>query len=230
VYEVETEGDGLIRRIKSIRRISSEGETAIHDDEMDLTNRTKLIEIAEDICDAVIKTVVFVGVDKHVTFVHEPDPSEVRMIEVIDVTPPDPPWLWYNIERLRDILGSLSVGFIPHFIDLRELKGENIIFPCYTSGLKGTFLDSMEEIEMIRPKLVGCDISKAIFEERFDLEYEYVNICPLKSHPSMPFITRCCVSSRPKPVTIDGIRGAVVHWGANPLEIIEGVKIVLSQI
>jgi len=236
VHEVKTDGSGLFREVISVRQISSEDETVIHDKEVDLTDRSLLIEKADELCGKEINTVIFTGIDRHITFVHKPDINVIKTIMVFDVTPPAPPWLWYNIKRLSDIglFGELEIRFTSQILDLRQYEDPDskVIFPCYTSGLKGNFLDSTETIDDDEyVKLVGCEISKRILEERFSVhEYDFVNICSLKRSYELPFIVRCCRSEDSGLREIGGVQGVTVHWGASPLEIVDAVKLLASKL
>ncbi|MDY6965864.1 MAG: hypothetical protein SVM80_07840 [Halobacteriota archaeon] len=235
-YEVKTNGRGFIRKITSIKQISSEDETTIYKDEVDLTDRARLIEEADALCGGDINTVVFTGIDRHTTFVHRPDISKITTIEVFDIFPPEPPWLWYNIERLSKIglFGELQLRFIHRALDLREFEDPDstVIFPCSTSGLRGDFLDTIEKIEnKENVKLVGCEISKKVFEDKFNHKnYNFVNICALNQNFEKPFIVRCCQKERSGLIESSGVQGVVVHWGATPLEIVDAVKLLASKL
>jgi hypothetical protein len=80
---------------------------------------------------------------------------------------------------------------------------------------------------------VGCEISKSLFEMRFpELEYSFVNICPFKSEivvPTKLFITRCCRSEKSGLVNINGIEGAVVHWGASEYQVSEAIRKLVNR-
>ncbi|MDY6958389.1 MAG: hypothetical protein SVK08_04460 [Halobacteriota archaeon] len=236
VYHVETDGVGLFREVISIEQISSKDETVSYDEEVDLSDRALLIEIASELCYDGLTTVVFTGIDKHITFVHKPDLDVIKTILIFDVTPPEPPWLLYTLNRLNDIglFGELELRFTSDVLDLRHFEDpeSKVIFPCYTSGLKGDFLDSIGEISSDEyVKLVGCEISKRILEEKFSVkDYDFVNICPLKRKYELPFIVRCCRSEDAGLKKIDGIQGVAVHWGATPLEIVDAVKLLASKL
>ncbi|MDY6865933.1 MAG: hypothetical protein SVY15_08195 [Halobacteriota archaeon] len=236
VYQVETDGRGLFREVISIGKIASEDETVSYDEEVDLSDRALLIEIASELCYDGITTVVFTGIDKHVTFVHKPDIDVIKTVLIFDVIPPEPPWLLYTMNRLNDIglFGELELRFTSDVLDLRHFEDpeSRVIFPCYTSGLKGDFLDSIGEIpDEEYFKLVGCEISKRILEEKFSVnDYDFMNICPLKRKYELPFIVRCCRSEDAGLKKIDGIQGVAVHWGATPLEIVDAVKLLASKL
>ncbi|HMK46350.1 MAG TPA: hypothetical protein VK436_06955 [Methanocella sp.] len=230
VHEVECTGEGLIRRKRSSQMISGADETLVYGQLVDISSRGDLIRRAANLCKNGITTVVFKGVDRHFTFVKDPDVKVLTTVEVYDVAPPDPAWLAYNIKRLDDagVFGELMLDFDYHILDLRDYEdpGRATIFPCYASGLTGLFLDSLDAEPQDDIRLVGCNTSKLVFEARYPSKrYEHVNICPLSTRrPSKPFILRCCQSDKLGLKNIDGVPGVVVHWGANPGEILEAVR------
>ena len=239
VYRIKTTGTGFIRNVTMLIKMASVDETIVYNTEIDLTNRTLLIEMASDFCNSKINTVVFRGPDKHMTFVHKPDCSVIKTIEVFDTIPPENPWLWFNIERLEKIgvFGELQLKFKLRLLDLREFEDPNafVIFPCKVSGLNGFFLDSVSDIDYKKDiRLVGCDISKKTFEAVFSQnklkKYKFINVCPQKQDFKRPFIVRCCQKEKSGIVTINGVKGVSVHWGATPLEIIEAVKLLASEL
>jgi hypothetical protein len=232
IYKVKSEGDGLLRRLVSLELIAKGNQVKKFKEKLDAHDRTRLIESAIPLCRRSVNTVIFEGMDRHVTFVHEPSLHEVMEIEIIDIMPPDPPWLASAIDRLvlGGILGELNIRFTKKLIDLRQFEGEKMVFPCYASELKGKYLDTDIDIED-NSELVGCDISKQIFELRFPrLTYKHINMCPLKAElymPTKPFITRCCQSKRSGMVNINGIDGAVVHWGASEYDIVDAIRMLV---
>jgi len=229
VYHVKKSGDGLLRKVEALELIASGAEVVRCARELNIKDRSLLIETAAKLCTGRVNTVIFTGVDRHVTIVHDPDPSGILEIEILDVAPPEPAWLLQVVRRLEasGIFGDLQVRFTEKIIDLRQFEGENTVFPCSASGLKGKCLDS-DILTEDGHLLVGCEISKTLFEMRFpELEYAFVNICPFKSEvvvPSKPFITRCCRSEKSGLVKISGFEGAVVHWGASEYQVAEAVR------
>lgn len=220
LYSVKNTGEHLLRDVNELEKIASGEEIIRYDKELNIKDRTLLIETAHELCKGKVNTVIFTGIDKHVTFVHKPDLDEILDIEIVDVVPPEPSWLASVVRRLEEsgIFGDLTIRFMDNLTDLRQFEGENTVFPCSSSGLKGKCLDC-DVIKENGSLLVGCEISRELFESRFpDLEYSFINICPFKSdvfRPTRPFITRCCRSEKSGIVTINGIKGAVVHWGAS---------------
>ena len=233
IYKVKSEGEGLLRKLVSLVLIAKGKEIIKCDEKIDSHDRTRLIESAIPLCNDSINTVIFEGMDKHTTFIQHPSLHEVMEIEVIDIAPPEPPWLDFAIQRLTrsGILGELNVRFTTKFIDLRQFEGKKMVFPCHASELKGKYLDTDTDIED-NSTLVGCDISKQIFELRFpDITYKHINMCPLKTElylPMKPFITRCCQSKRSGMVNLNGIDGAVVHWGASEYDIVDAIRMLVK--
>jgi hypothetical protein len=235
VYYVKKSGEGLLRKVESLERIASGEEVIKYDRELNLKNRLLLIETATKLCTGKVNTVIFTGVDKHVTIVHDPDLSSIIEIEILDIVPPKPSWLSLVVRRLETsgIFGDLQVRFIEKVIDLRQFEGKNTVFPCSASGLKGKCLDS-DILTEDGHLLVGCEISKALFEMRFpELEYSFINICPFKSDivvPSKSFITRCCRSEKSGLVNISGFEGTVVHWGASEYQVAQAIRNLVYRI
>ncbi len=229
IYRVKSEGEGLMRKLTSLELIAGGERIKKFDEKLDSHDRTKLIESAISLCKGNVDTIIFEGVDRHTTFVHQPSLDELMEIEIIDIIPPEPPWLAFAIQRLASsgILGELNIRFTTKLLDLRQFEGENIVFPCHASELKGKYLDTDADIED-NPQLVGCDISKQIFDLRFPgLSYKHINMCPLKAElymPTKPFITRCCQSKKSGMVNINGTDGVVVHWGASEYDIVDAIR------
>lgn len=235
VYRVEHTGEELLRKVTKVELIASGEQVIKYDKELNIKDRRLLIEKASELCEANVNTVIFTGFDKHVTFVHDPDISEIIEIEIMDVVPPEPSWLSLMVRKLEasGIFGDLSIRFKENTKDLRQFEGEKTVFPCSSSGLEGKCLDS-DIITEDGSLLVGCEISRKLFESRFPgLKYEFINICPFHSDiytPQGPFVTRCCLSERSGLVTINGMKGAVVHWGASEFQVALTIRELVQQI
>lgn len=230
IVEVESEQTGsLFANVTSFKLIAQGEEIVVHEKEHDAHNKTKLILLALEKCTGAVNTVIFKGRDKHITFVHKPNLYDVTDIQIIDVIPPEPPWLSFAIQRLEDsgILGELNIKFVRTYIDLREFEGTDTVFPCNASGLNGKYLDTDNNIRD-NSLLVGCDISKEIFDIRFPgYTYKHINMCPLRTefiNPTKPFITRCCQTKKTGFININGHDGVVVHWGASEYDIVDAIK------
>ena len=233
IYRVKSEGEGLLKKLVSLELIAKGKQIKKFEEKLDSHDRTRLIESAIPLCKRNVNTVIFEGMDRHITFVQHPSLHEVMEIEVIDISPPEPPWLAFAVQRLvrSGILGELNIRFTTNLIDLHKFEGKKMVFPCYASELKGKYIDTDTDIED-NSTLVGCDISKQIFELRFpSLSYRHINMCPLKTElymPTKPFITRCCQSKKSGMVNINGIDGAVVHWGASEYDIVDAIRMLVK--
>ncbi len=234
LYSISSSGAGFMRTVEKMELIASGPQIAEYPAKVDTRDRAKLIELASSFCNGHVNTVVFQGPDEHITFVHEPDLNEILYIEILDVIPPDPPWLVHVIEGLEScgVLGDLTVKFRPNTLDLRTFNCDCVYYPCRASGL-GRSLD-YDKVMHDHPRIVGCEVSREIFRATSDIkikDYEFVNICPLSSlPPEGPFITRCCRSERRGLIEKSGYTGIVVHWGDGPWEIAEAVRCLVSEL
>jgi hypothetical protein len=233
IYEVISDGDGLIRSISAVNKITGFAETFVYKQKVDIFNRSRLIKIATRLCKPPTKAVIFQGFDLHWTFVYDPDLNSVTEIEVFDISPPDPPYLVTLIKKLDNagIFGDLSVRFTPVVQDLRR-QNTGTIFPCSASGIGSSHLNRPNVQIGEDSVLVGCDISRQVLEARFQgLDFEHENICPTKTiRPQKPFIAKCCRSARVGPIELAGLKGYIVHWGANPYEVVSAVRDLLNAI
>ena len=248
LYRVEHTGSGFIRTPTGESLLASADEILFCDEILNIKNRTLLIETAAEICRAEntvrssdgrkpATTVLFIGTDRHMTFVKDPAPSEILEIEVIDIYPPNPPWLTDCIRRLdaANLFGDLQVKFTEKTADISVYQGDKTIYPCHSSGLSGKFLDSdtLDENED-GWLLVGCDTSKQIIENLYpNLTYKFIDMCPMRSEltkPEKPFIMRCCKSENSGSILkINNQAGILVHWGAGEWQIAENIrKLVLE--
>lgn len=237
LFRVRSRGEGFMRETEELELIAEGSEICFYPGRLDTRNRALLIELADEICHKEgTNTVVFQGPDEHITFVKDPDRREILILEVLDVSPPDPPWLIYVLHRLEDcgVLGDLTVRFQPRILDLRCFDGDRVYYPCRASGL-GRSLDS-DRIVHDLPVIVGCEVSREIFlANNPGKAYEFVNICPVQSRegafvPTRPFITRCCKSERRGLTQKSGHLGVVVHWGDGPWKVAEAVRCLVQEL
>jgi hypothetical protein len=221
-----------MREVEKLEQISSGSEIAEWPGKVDTRNRSLLIELASGLKHKGTRTVIFTGPDEHVTFVHEPDPGQILNIDILDVCPPNPPWLVYVIDRLEScgVLGDLTVRFRPRVLDLREFESESVYYPCRASGL-GRSLDS-DRVVHDHPRIVGCEVSREIFlSTNPGKEHEFVNICSSQSlEPDGPFIARCCRSERRGLTRKNGHLGVIVHWGDGPYQISEAIRCLVKAL
>lgn len=229
LYEIENTGEGLLRTITRVTLLADTHQTTLLDETVDSCNMGPLVEKAHQLCNREINTVIITAIDKHTTFIHHPDINALLEIEIIDFTPPHPPWLTHTIHRLHKtgVWSKLPIRFTQTLIDLSHFEEEHTMFPCSASGLRGAYLDTATTAHP-DTILVGCDISHQIYTQRFKTEpAQHINICPLKKQlhtPSKPFITRCCQSEKTGLTTLNNTPGIIVHWGASEHDIIEAIQ------
>lgn len=237
LYHVKSRGSGFMREVVELELIASGQEIMFYPDIVDTRNRAGLIELADGVCrSGKANTVVFRGLDEHTTFVKDPDLAQILSIEVLDVSPPDPPWLVHVLAGLEacGVLGDLTVRFEPQILDLRQFDCDCVYYPCRASGL-GRSLDT-DRVVHERPRIVGCEVSREIFlANNPGKNFEFVNICPLHSteavfEPRGPFITRCCRSERRGKTSKNGQPGMIVHWGDGPWKIAEAVRCLVQDL
>jgi hypothetical protein len=237
LYRVQSRGEGFMREAEELELIAEGEDLFFYPTVLDTRNRALLIELADEVCRGKeANTVVFRGPDEHITFVKDPDPREILTLDVLDVSPPDPPWLIHVLQGLEDcgVLGDLTVRFRPRILDLRSFKGDCVYYPCRASGL-GRSLDSDKVVHEL-PRIVGCEVSREIFmANNPGKNYEFVNICPLQSReevfmPDRPFITRCCKSERRGLTRKNGQPGVAVHWGDGPWKVAEAVRCLVQEL
>ena len=249
LYSVEHTGSGFMRTPEKAQLIAKSEEIIFCEEILNLKNRTLLIEKSAEICRKEneirekekrppVTTVLFKGVDRHLTFIKDPDPSEILEIEIIDIYPPEPPWLSDCIKRLdaSNIFGDLQIKFTEKLVDISVYQSEKTIYPCHSSGLSGKFLDSdtLDENES-GWILVGCDTSKQIIGNLYpNLKYEFIDMCPTRSErivPDKPFIMRCCKSENSgRLIKINGQIGIIVHWGAGEWQIAENIRKLAAEL
>ncbi len=237
LYKVRNRGTGFMREVEDLELLAQGSEIAFYPDRVDTRNRTLLIDLANEVQrNDKANTIVFQGPDEHVTFVKDPDPSQIQIIEVLDVSPPDPPWLIHVLNGLErcGVLGDLAVRFCPRILDLSKFDGDGVYYPCRASGL-GRSLDC-DKVEHDRPRIVGCEVSREIFLAGYpSKDYELVNVCPVQSSesifaPSAPFITRCCRSERQGLTRKNDQLGMIVHWGDGAWKIAEAVRCLVEEL
>ena len=169
------------------------------------------------------RCVVVAGRHGHVSFLLDPTPRRVR---VVDVAPPYPAKLVDQAQAVLDVADDLPpVELVGDVIDLADLAGthhtDSYLFPCRGSGLvlgaQTAYLDE-------RPPdgdwvLVGCARSREIHRWFYHRDAPSVEMCPRqlaaadRAPTGPPTLTRCCLLEEERyDRTADS---AVVPWGAS---------------
>lgn len=164
----------------------------------------------------------------HVSFILDPRPIQIR---VVDVVPPEPPKLIDQVRRVLDVAEDLPpVELVPDVIDLRSLASTrpsaHYLFPCRGSGTTAgeaevSYLDQ-------RPArhdwvLVGCARSRELHRWFYGNLPDVVETCPreLRSARTEAALLKCCLIE--EHVEQDGT-AVVVPWGATLDEVREGLE------
>ena len=164
LYYVKSNGSGFMREVEELELIASGQQIAFYPQRVDTRNRTLLVDLAYEITrEERANTVVFQGQDEHITFVKDPDPGQILTIEVMDVSPPNPPWLIHALRGLEEcgVLGDQMVRFVPRILNLEKFYCPSVYYPCRAGGL-GRSLDS-DPVTHDRPRIVGREVSREIF-------------------------------------------------------------------
>lgn len=218
-------------RITNVEVLSPQDCTRwIDDAAIDTGNPSALAEKARVSGIGISETLVVNGLYEHVNFIHRPHPV---VIEVFDVSPPEPPRL---VDMARRVLGyrdfppivlNAHVQSIPALA--RDLVARPLLFPCGVSQLKRTgaafYLDE-------RPSrqdwvLVGCARSAQIHRHLYGNDCPRIELCPkhLFDARGNLALMRCCMVE--KRVELRG-RVAVVPWGTDLSLIEEALRALLD--
>jgi hypothetical protein len=185
----------------------------------------------------------------HVSFIADPAPIPVRVVEVV---PPWPPKLVDQLDRVLDLAEDLPpVDLIPDLVDLTALAGtrpaQHYLFPCRAgqgseaaaqgaagpgSAVPVSYLDEIPE--RAPWTLVGCARSRSIHDWFYGGEVPTVDMCPRnlagRARPAAPagpapVITKCCLLED-RVSSDDGL--VVVPWGASLAQIRDGLRLALA--
>ena len=208
-FHKDPSGTGLMRRVDRVEVIVSGDEVSWYPYRVNLHNRAGLIRLAME-CNT--RGTIFRGLDEHITFVIDPDPSAFLTIHVYDVIPPLPS-LSYAIREIEaaGMFEDTDVIFSHSLTDVGLVSAD--VHPCRAAGFARTLdADPMHGGEIV----AGCLASTGIFRECYGEDFQLKDICPLNTVKKEPFITRCCQKERTGPAIVNGLTGTVVHFGASP--------------
>jgi len=208
---------GLMRPIIREQRIASGDDVFLYPEHVQIHDRALLLRRA---CESGRRCTVFRGLDEHLTFVCDPDPFSFQRIHVYDICPPLPS-LSTTIKELErcGLFGELDICFRHHVRDIRTLQAD--IYPCRAAGFPRTLdTDPVHGGE----RIAGCMTGEQLCREYHRKECRILDICPLQAIEEDPYIARCCRQERAGTGVRKGLFGTVVHWGATPAAIAEGVN------
>jgi hypothetical protein len=233
VAEVSKESEQpLFSPVTSVTVLARADETAMVDaPDIDTAVPTQLARAAAGQAPGA-RCVIVRGLYGHVSFILDPAPVRVRVLEVV---PPWPPKLVDQLSRVLDLAEDLPpVELVPELVDLRDLAARRpaarYLFPC-RAGHGEHHQAEISYLDEIPPRepwtLVGCARSRAIHDWFYGGEVPQVDMCPRNlAHGDGPLLTKCCLLE--DRVASDGDT-VVVPWGASLAQIKEGLRLVAAR-
>jgi hypothetical protein len=218
-------GKDLFRPISDLQIVSLPDETIyIRDEGIDVLNASHMARKARQ---HLGKTVVVSGMFNHVSFLQE---ENLLDLFVVDVVPPSPSKLSVLVERAFST-GLVDLPIVPHYQDIdlntleKKVKISAVMFPCRASGLESErdvfFLDETPVLEG-EVTLIGCDLSRRIFNSVYRKEPLSLDMCPRNlAERKGKTLVKCC--SVKEGFVIDG-DVASVPWGATVLDVVGAIN------
>jgi hypothetical protein len=239
VVEVGKESERpLFSPVTAVNVIAGPDETAVVDaPDTDTAVPTQLARVAAHEAPGA-RCVIVHGRYGHVSFILDPAPIRIRVLEVV---PPWPPKLADQLSRVLELAEDLPpVELVPSLVDLDTLAATrpagHYLFPCRAGhadepcgGIPVSYLDQVPEREAWT--LVGCARSRAIHDWFYSGDVPMVDMCPrnlAECDPSPrtgPVLTKCCLLE--DRVSRDGDL-VVVPWGASLAQIREGLQLAIE--
>jgi hypothetical protein len=258
VLEVSKESEQpLFSPITAVALVAAAEETAFVDaPEADTAIPSQLARVAAERAPQA-RCVIVRGRYGHVSFIADPAPVRVTVVEVV---PPRPAKLVDQLTRVLDLAEDLPpVELVPDLVDLAELADSrpsgHYLFPCRAGGSvaeslgaggpgtespgagepgaegPGAGVSYLDEVPGRRPwTLVGCARSRAIHDFFYGDEVDVVDMCPRSLASRRP-------AGRPGPVLTkcclleDRVSAegdcVVVPWGATFAQVKQGLELAL---
>jgi len=227
----------LFSPVTSVTVLARAQETALVDaPDVDTAVPTQLARAAAERAPGA-RCVIVRGRYGHVSFILEPAPVRIRVLEVV---PPWPPKLVDQLARVLDVAEDLPPAeLVPELVDLRDLAGRRqasqYLFPCRAGqGVPAAAdVSYLDGIPARKPwTLVGCARSRAIHDWFYGDEVPQVDMCPRNlaadrtgTRGSGPLLTKCCLLE--DRVASDGDT-VVVPWGASLTQISDGLRLAVA--
>jgi len=224
----------LLSPIVGVRVLAPPGECAVVDaPEVDTGVPSQLARAARALAPGA-RCVVVQGRYRHVSFILDPDPIRVRVVEVV---PPEPPKLLDQARRVLEVAEDLPpIELLGDLTDLTELAGRRparrYLLPCRGSGVRidGAETSFLDERPPLREwVLIGCARSRELYGWFYGAEAEAVDMCPRRlAGPAggTPVLTKCCLLE--EHVEREGAR-VTVPWGASLELVREGLARVAAM-
>jgi len=242
VAEVSKESEQpLFSPVTSVTVLARADETALVDaPEIDTAVPTQLARVAAGRAPGA-RCVIVRGRYGHVSFILDPAPVRVRVLEVV---PPWPPKLVDQLSRVLELAEDLPpVELVPELVDLRDLAARRpaarYLFPCRAGqgDQDQAEVSYLDEIPAREPwTLVGCARSRAIHDWFYGDEVPQVDMCPRHlantdlantdlANTGGPLLTKCCLLEDRVASDRDTV---VVPWGASLAQIKEGLRLAVA--
>ena len=217
----------LFSPITGVRLIAGPDESAFVDaPQADTAVPTQLAQVAARHAPQA-RCVVVRGRYGHVSFIVDPAPARIRVVEVV---PPRPAKLVDQLTRVLDVAEDLPPAeLVPELVDLAGLAATrpagHYLFPC-RAGQPGVDAD-VSYLDEVPPRmpwtLVGCARSRAIHDFFYGGEVDMVDMCPraLARQYTGPVLTKCCLLE--DRIAVDGGL-VVIPWGATLAQVKEGLQ------
>jgi hypothetical protein len=165
-----------------------------------------------------VRCVVVHGRYEHLSFILDPRPLRITVVEVV---PPEPPKLLDQCRRVLEVADDLPpIELVAHLVDLRELAagggdGRDRLLPCRGSGitLEGVEVAYLDQHPQRRDwLLLGCERSREIHRWFYGGDADSRDICPRRLQAPGPVLTKCCLLEEHLEVEPGRV---VVPWGAS---------------
>jgi hypothetical protein len=174
-----------------------------------------------------VRCVVVHGRYEHLSFILDPRPLRVTVVEVV---PPEPPKLLDQCRRVLAVADDLPpIELVPRLVDLRELgagdgDGRDRLLPCRVSGvtLEGHEVVFLDQHPAHRDWVqLGCARSREIHRWFYAADADCVDICPRAVEAPSPALTKCCLLEEHLEVTPGRV---TVPWGASLELVRDGLR------
>ena len=257
VVEVSKESElPLFSPVVEMSVLAGPDETAFVDaPETDTAVPTQLARVAAQQAPGA-RCVIVRGRYSHVSFILDPAPIQIGVVEVV---PPWPPKLADQLSRVLELAEDLPpVELVPYLVDLDALAAtspaEHYLFPCRagqpgqdqpSAGRDGS-VSYLDEIpERVPWTLVGCARSKSIHDWFYGGDVPMVDMCPRRLAENGSALTgngAALTSNGLRPGSLPVITKCclledrvgqeaglvVVPWGASLAQIREGLRLALT--
>ena len=189
VVKVRSEGSGLFRQVSQIDIIALPKD--IEYIENPLLNVLSISTMAQEASKTSKRAVIVKGAFDHVSFIQG---ETAIVLNVYDVVPPKPSKL---VDLTEKALARQNIDrpviLMPKILDVHTLVSSTdslVMFPCHTSGVNlkpnnqtVLFLDEAPALSRSEAKsvtLVGCDLSRKVFNSQYGVLPKFRNMCPKK--------------------------------------------------